>query len=138
MATLTKIEKVRRKLRQILPDWMKQEGRAPTLDEFLAEYRLRDNLHSSEYSKAKRTVMEELGYAGGDNNFQLSKRVTMEEANAKAEARLQKDLMRAAKHLVPVMEKGRLEEVLLVLNPETGKYEMEVQKAPPPRQKVEL
>jgi predicted metal-dependent RNase len=137
MAALTKIEKVRRKLRQILPTWMRDQGRAPTLDEFLTEYRLREQLHSSEYSKAKRVVMEELGYAGGDNNFQqLSKRVTMKEANAAAESRLQKELMRAAKHILPVMEKGRLEEVTVVF--EDGEARLEFQQAPPPRQKLEL
>lgn len=132
----TKIDKVRRKLREIIPRWMKEEGRPPSYNEFLAEYRLRDTLHTSEYSQAKIQVMKELGYAGDNNSGSAVK--NMAEANSRAEARLQRDLTRAAKHLLPVMEKGRIEEVVFTLNPDSGKYEMEVQAAPPPRVKVEL
>ena len=133
----TKIDKVRRKLREIIPRWMKEEGRPPSYNEFLAEYRLRDTLHTSEYSQAKIMIMKELGYAG-DNNSNGSVVKNMADANSRAEALLQRDLTRVAKHLLSVMEKGRLEEVVFTLNPDSGTYEMEVQAAPPPRIKVEL
>lgn len=135
----TKIDKVRRKLRELLPRWMKEEGRPPSYNEFLAEYRLRETLYTSEYSQAKLQVMKELGYAGDDNSSSSNGTVTnMAQANAKAEEKINRELTRAAKHLLPVMEKGRLEEVVFTLNPDSGKYEMEVQAAPPPRVKVEL
>jgi len=132
-----KIERVRRKLREIIPEWMATVGRPPNREEFLSEYKLRESLPHPQYSKAKLQVMEELGYAG-DNNTSTSNAVTMAKANAMADEKVSRELERAAKHLVPVMEKGRLEEVTFTLNPETGKYEMEVQAAPPPRLKVEL
>ena len=133
-----KIEKVRRKLRNILPAWFKEQGRAPTLGEFLEEYRTKDQIHSSEYSGALKAVKKELGLGGSANNSSPAKAKTIGQLNKAADERLNKRLIAAAKHLLPVMEKGRLEEVTLTFDPETGEAAVNFQAAPPPRQQIKI
>jgi len=136
---VTKIEKVRRRLRKIIPEWMKRDGRPPNREEFLTEYRLREELSHPQYSTAKKQVMLELGYEEVNNTAEQVKQAkSIAQLNKEGETAINKKLEQAVKHLLPVMEKDRLEEVTVTFDPDTGEVQYEFQAAPPPRQKVTL
>lgn len=120
-------QRVRERLR-----FIRAAGRQlPTHKEFEGETKLL--VSQSLYSALRTEVNNE-----ANTGEQLTAAKSIAQLNASAESELTKRLEVAVKHLLPVMEKGRLEEVTVTFDADTGEVQYEFQAAPPPRQKVTL
>lgn len=131
MAKKTKADRLRARLREMLPGWTGESW--PTLEEFLTETRMRIEVTPSHYYTLRKEIIEELGLDTANKGTHKN----IPKLNKEADDKMMESLQRRAASLANLMKSANLEEVTVVRT-DNGGFDIEVQKAPPPRVKITL